>query len=166
MNKSKPFMAIDPSINTMGVAFYDKKELIAAELWKPEKEFKQSEHYIKTGDMVSRLMERAILEHVQHVILEVPEYWGADGFVARESGSIAKMMFLCGGLYCRLIDLGIEMRLVSPRQWKGQLPKNVVRNRLERVFVPNYYTKTEWKDLDHNVMDAVAIGHFHITGRV
>jgi hypothetical protein len=94
--------------------------------------------------------------------LEVPDHWSVGGFEARESGSIAKLCFVCGLIYGMQYDME-EFEWVLPRGWKGQLPKAVVANRLKEAYVGYGIDMTE---LNENVMDAIAIGHFKIFGSV
>ena len=53
--------------------------------------------------------------------------------------------------------------LVLPREWKGQRPKKVTRNRAEQVLDP--FELSLIKKDDHNLWDAVAIG-LRVLGRV
>lgn len=166
-NRKGTFMTVDPSINNLGMAIYSNSKLFEHALVHPDKESKsQGEHMLKTYSLLQTLKALVNKYLVEEIVLEVPEYWGEAGYVARESGSIMKMMFLCGAVFCGFKDLGLSVECVTPRQWKGQLPKDVVRNRLAPTFVPRYFDQQEWKKLDHNIMDAIAIGHFWVTGRV
>lgn len=161
------FMTVDPSINNLGCAVYRENQLVHHVLLKPDRDAKESgEHEQKTLSMIRQLRKIAETYEAAQIMLEIPEYWAVGGYAARESGSIPKMMFLCGGIYTYFHLRKIPVQTATPRQWKGQLPKDVVRNRMEREMVPRYFTTQEWARIDHNIMDAICIGHFWIFGKV
>ena len=153
-------IAIDPSINFMGCAVFRNKKLIKGELLKPGKLGE------KSGDFIakSRVLYKKIKDMYRYyggskkvkIVLEIPQYWGVAGYLARESGSIYKLTFLCG-MICS-ID---EVITYTPNDWKGQLPKRPVKARLKEI-----YTKINFDKLNHNVMDAIGIGHKHIFGKL
>ena len=152
-------IAIDPSINDMGCAIFKNKKLISGELLKPRKLGEKSkDHILKSRALLSAIKERRRLLKSKKVdiILEIPEYHGVAGYLARESGSIFKLTFLCG-MICSMKDV----ITYTPSGWKGQLSKEVTQNRLAK-----YYPKKNIKELNHNIVDAIGIGHKHIFGRV
>jgi len=160
-------MTIDPSINNLGYAVYYKKVLRHYELLRPDALARdEGAYHLKTLSMVKALFRLFEEYRLNYVVLEMPEHWAIAGFHARESGSMTKLVFLCGGIYHFFRMQGIDIHMLAPREWKGQLPKEVVRERLKPNMIPEYFTEKEWMKLDHNVMDAVAIGQFWINGRV
>jgi hypothetical protein len=103
--------------------------------------------------------------------MEVPEHWAVGGFEARETGSIAKLCFVCGLIYGMRYNEEIEQfELVIPRGWKGQLSKEVVANRLQDEYLQKYDIdlsgKARGTKLNENVMDAIGIGHYKLFGGV
>ena len=54
--------------------------------------------------------------------------------------------------------------VVVPRGWKGQLPKEVVANRLFDEYMEKY--AIDMVKMNPNVMDAIGIGHYKIFGSV
>ena len=160
-------MSIDPSINNLGVAIWDipSKKLLMWELIHPKVGQRQNE-YVKALSMSDQLRERAKMYAVNRVILEVPEHWAVGGFEARETGSIAKLCFVCGLLYGMQYEME-EFDLVVPRGWKGQLPKDVMANRLRDVYLSYGIDLSEWAGtVMENVGDAIGIGHYKIYGSV
>jgi hypothetical protein len=128
----------------------------------PKKEHKTSE-YEKSLSMLRQLQALIETYNVGNMICEVPEHWAVGGFEARETGSIAKLCFVCGMIYS-LHDTLDVCEVVIPRGWKGQLPKKVVANRLYDEYMAEY--EIDMVKLDPNVMDAIAIGHFKLFGSV
>ena len=167
VKKKNRLMSIDPSINNLGVAIWDMdaKVLLLWKLVHPKKDCKNNE-YSKSLSMSDQLREWTVTYTVNHMILEVPEHWAVGGFEARETGSIAKLCFVCGLIYGMQYDVD-SFELVAPRGWKGQLPKKVVANRLQEHYLQYGIDLTEWADTTmNNVGDAIGIGHFKLFGSV
>jgi hypothetical protein len=165
--KKERLMSIDPSINNLGVAVWDitSKKLLMWKLIHPKIGHRESE-YTKALSMSDQLREIAQTYIVNRVILEVPEHWSVGGFEARETGSIAKLCFVCGLLYGMQYQME-EFGLVTPRGWKGQLPKPVVANRLREEYLKYGIDLSSWMDtVMENVADAIEIGHYKIFGSV
>lgn len=165
-------MSIDPSINNLGVAVWDmdSKTLLMHKLVHPKSGHK-SDEYTKSLSMSDQLREWVKVYMVNHMILEVPEHWAVAGFEARETGSIAKLCFVCGLIYAMQYDME-EFQLVAPRGWKFQLPKEVMCNRLKDEYWEKYQIdltgefNPDGKKLNNNVADAIGIGHFKLFGSV
>lgn len=154
------FMAVDPSINYCGYAVYSGKKLISCGIIKTKTADKKEtlkDFSSKTWYIVEELKKIKKKNEVEFVVLEIPEYWGASGYIARESGSIFKLVFLCG-VICGSFKGTITY---TPSQWKKQLPKEVVRNRLVKAM-PN----VDFSKLRHDIVDAIGIGYFHVHGRI
>ena len=163
-------LAIDPSINNCGVAVFNKKSktLEDAILIHPDKVVtRDGEFYDKAFSIFNKVDIIRKKCKVTEVACELPDHWAVAGFAARESGSITKLSFICGLLYGMRNDVD-KFTFVLPRGWKGQLSKDIMKNRIERDYAGKgkHYTKDEWKDLDHNVCDAIGIGHWKIHGKV
>lgn len=163
VKKKNRLMSIDPSINNVGMAIWDmdSKTLLMHKLVHPKIGYRGNE-YEKSWSILEQAKEWIQTYTVNHMILEVPEHWAVGGFEARETGSIAKLSFVCGLLFSLKGQLE-EMQLVVPRGWKGQLPKKVVAARLKDEYIKYDIDMTE---LNENVMDAIGIGHFRLWGSV
>ncbi len=144
-------LAVDPSINFCGVAVMTLSgKLVYYSLVRPGSE--ATDYLIKSKDVYKQI-RKIRRTYDAKIILEVPEYWGIAGFFARESDSLTKLSFVCGMIYS--IPGTVVM---TPSQWKGQLPKKVIANRLARI----YNSVVEIKSLNHNVIDAIGIGYNYI----
>lgn len=93
-------------------------------------------------------------------VMEMPEFRAGDavGHAAAAGESLGMLYFMCG-MHCRLADtLNAMPVFFKPREWKGQLPKRVVQQRLESAIGDSdgrgeFITEHAW--------DAVGIGlHF------
>ena len=145
-------LSIDPSITNLGYCVMTNNfEIIECDLLKSRKENWDN----KCKFMWAELINICHKFFPKIVYLEFPEYWsGSVGYQARESGSVFKLTFLCGGIFALLSEWS-DVRIVTPSKWKGQLSKKIVKKRLKRIY-PDFVNE----DLDHNVVDAIGIGHY------
>ena len=167
---AKKLLAIDPSINFCGIALFDikTKKLEDAMLVRPDRiASRDGEFYDKAFSIYTKVDKVREECGVISVACELPDHWSVAGFMARESGSITKLSFMCGLFYAMRNEVD-RFVFALPREWKGQLSKDVMKNRIEQVYVGKgkHYTKDEWEELDHNVCDAIGIGHWRLFGRV
>jgi Holliday junction resolvasome RuvABC endonuclease subunit len=80
--------------------------------------------------------------------IEYPAFFqSAKGSVTAAGGGLVKLTILVG--YLSAI-LDIEFRFVEVNKWKGQLPKNVIINRIKAIY-PGIQAKT-------HAWDAIGIG--------
>jgi len=160
MNK---LMAIDPSINQCGIAIYniDTKELLKYFLLTSKEVIHNKddnlEYIIKGLSIYNQILKIKNDENINLIVLEFPEYWRVAGFVARESGALFKLVSVCG-----MISTIQPIILVSPSDWKKQLPKEVTHRRLTKFYGDSIVTVK----LNHNIVDAIGIGHFWLHGKV
>lgn len=163
VKKKDRLMSIDPSVNNLGMAIWDinEKNLLLWKLLHPEVGQRRNE-FDKSLSMLNQVKQWIQTYAVNRIIMETPEHWVVGGFQARETGSMTKLAFVCGML-CSLVNELEEFKVVTPAEWKGQLPKEVVANRLKDHYIPFGVNLTE---IDANVADAIEIGHFYLYGDV
>ena len=145
-------LGIDPSLNACGVAIVNDGKLSSWGLLnssKMEKMF-DLEYADKAYCIFSQINVIRKNKKIDLICLEVPEHFGVSGYMARESGSIFKLTFLCGML-CVLPNV----KIFPPRIWKGQLPKEVMRNRFVKKF-----PDLDIANMDHNILDSIGIGMY------
>jgi hypothetical protein len=160
--KKNRLMSIDPSINNVGMAIWElPNALMMYKLLHPKVNARNNE-YDKSLSILQQLQEWIKVYSVNRMILEIPEHWAVAGFEARENGSIAKLMLVVGLIYSLRPSLD-ELKIVKPREWKGQLPKDVMVNRLKDDYLS---IDVDLEHMNPNVADAIGIGHFYITGSV
>ena len=160
--KKDRLLSIDPSINHVGVAVWElPNKLIMYGLLHPKVKERENE-YDKSMSILNQIKEWKQNYGVNRIILEVPAHWAVGGFEARETGSIAKLMLVVGALYSLKPEVD-EFKVVKPHEWKGQLPKSVMVNRLKEFYVN---AGVDLEKLNPNVADAIGIGHFYLFGSV
>lgn len=162
-------LSIDPSINACGWAIHKikNKKLVDYGLISPKKETTKTEKLSSYLDKaryvmnrIHNLMDDATGEYgIVQLVTEVPAHFGVAGYLARESGSIYKLTFVCG----MIAALDDNVICYEPQMWKGQLKKNVCHNRLNKRYESQNIVIT---DLNHNVADAIGIGYYYLNGRV
>lgn len=155
-------ISIDPSINNVGIAIWEfPNTLLMHKLLHPKVNARENE-YDKSLSILDQIKEWMKAYRVNRMILEVPSHWAVAGFEARETGSIAKLSFVCGMIYSLKSELD-ELRIVKPHEWKGQLSKAIMVNRLKDVYLA---MGVELEKLNPNIADAIGIGHYRLFGSV
>lgn len=152
---TRRLLAIDPSINMLGAAIYDlvSKKLLYYRLVRPED--RKGNEFDKSLSVYYQVRALRSEYKTMKTIMEIPVHWEKEGFAARESGSINKMHVVIGMIY----TFG-DVETVPPHGWKYQLPKMVIRRRLMKTYPNDVDMK-----LDHNVVDAIGIGHWYLHQR-
>jgi hypothetical protein len=103
--------------------------------------------------------EHAVMRDSTFVYLEMPQHMGGRKGIAAQAGSVYVLTFLVGYLAARLRPC--QVIVVNPGEWKGQLPKDVVQRRIERIIGKR---KCEDLGIKTHAWDAVGIG-LHALGR-
>jgi hypothetical protein len=180
LTELKSCISIDPSVQNCGLAVFIDNELITYDIIHPSKEFHNEDYLIRARDVrnkIQSIYSKVKQEHPNiKLVTEVPDHFGISGHVARETGAVYALTFVCGMIF------GITQDTVAykPRLWKGQMNKCIVRARLDKIYqgkVPLYFDSPEKKcadcgemhkphNLDHNIVDAIGIGYKYIFGRV
>jgi hypothetical protein len=148
-------IAVDPSLNSLGWAsWFTEKSLRTGlptdvGLLKAKRSKGLVGRSIWLGDQLHTIIDGR--ECV--IVCEMPAYHGS--MMGWAAGDLQKLVFLVGAL------AGYFNRLrfvpVTPNEWKGQLPKKVVINRLIKRFGPG--ATRHW---EKDVWDAVGIGLYHL----
>jgi hypothetical protein len=111
-------------------------------------------------DQVEQLLTGILTRGVTWVFCEQPDrHLSARGVAAMMSGGIQKLYWQVGYLSGRCAGMGIGMRRVVPMRWKGTVKKTVTRKRLMRLY------GCITAGMDHNVVDAIGIGHYFLNKR-
>ena len=171
----KYVVAIDPSINNVGCAVFEKMvsgaKLIDKIIIHPSKFAKNGNYQEKSRDIIGqivRVMDAVSKLDFPHndvqLVTEIPQSFGVSGSLSRESGAMLKLTFIAGMIF-NITDTVVSY---EPNQWKGQMPKDVVARRLQRYYPKEkiYDVKRKKFIMDHNIVDAIGIGHKFIHGDI
>lgn len=161
----KTLLAIDPGKKGLGVALFADGSLLQA--WYSGAEGGSGHALLDVTRPLVRELEslrRQGLPSLDTLLIERPQaYSGAQQSANPED--VAELCVVVGALMLAVRPLlspigGIL--LVRPAEWKGQLPKDVTRNRAEAALTPaeaeGLIMPKAVKTLGHNVWDAVALG--------
>ena len=145
--KKKTRITIDPGATGSGWAVWDMNwKLLRNGVINPPREL---EWETKAYYVVARLGDLVELFGCVEGYIEYPAFFqthGASGVAS--SGALVKLAWFVG-LCCGAL-LPCTIKLVTVGQWKGQLPKEVVKGRIKRILPKVKATSHDW--------DAIGIG--------
>lgn len=149
--------AIDPSVNYLGWVVMDPGVVVSYGTINAG-QMKTASYTERIDWMIDRLNDVASDFIFDEIAMEQPETWGAYKSVASSrSGSLQVLTLLTGALMywaCRAV--GVEnVELVKVSQHKGQLPKRITQQRMERKYNVKFNS-------DHEA-DACSVGNFVLT---
>jgi len=152
------FVTIDPSINNLGYAIWDNHNQVHAfGLISCRKKIA----YPDKALAVSQALYRVLTEfhhQISHVIVELPEQWtGGRGTKAIDSEAIQKLYYGTGSIVATLHRLCCQIWYVTPKRWKGQVPKHLTVRRAKQWLAKQGITVD--KITDHET-DAILLGRF------
>jgi len=159
-------LAIDPGIRGCGVALFDGGYLIGAAYVK---------NSVDKGNgptvcffMAQEVFNWAIPDHEIYdgsywdIVMEWPQIY------THSKGDNNDLLALAGvdaAITTRFMDrIDCSAQHYLPREWKGQLTKEVCHARIEKILTPKELAAiaTKQKTYRHNTLDAVGIGLFHL----
>lgn len=148
---SECLLTIDPGLTGCGWAKFDvaSRELTFSSVIRSAKA--DDKDWIARCQYVADELSKVVnLNADLHVVIEMPELWEGDvrSYASTSSGSLFKLAVLCG--FLGRTFQGSRITFVSPQQWKGQLPKDVVMRRVLK--------KTGLKKVRDHECDAIGLG--------
>ncbi len=146
-------LSVDPGMNTGWAHWSDKHLVEYGQITAKHKTLSEdlvylSEHF---GQLLLRLQP-------DKVYLEYPGFWGGSStsMASLSSGDLVKLAAITGvyiGLAAAYNALPV---LITPQEWKGQMPKEGVKVRVQRALGVI--------ERSSHMNDAIGIG-LHVTGR-
>mgnify|MGYP001572486593 CR=1 FL=1 len=149
-------MTIDPGTNGTGFAIWNN-EGILKEYGVINPPSKYTEWRERAEYVVSQLeIEiKFYSPSISSYYVEEPSFFqSTGGRVTASSGSLVKLSMLVG----MIID-HFNAKTVKVNEWKGQLPKRVVENRVKKIL-----GKEKSKNIKSHAFDAIGIG-LYLQGR-
>lgn len=164
--------SIDPGKHACGVAVWktDTGQLIWAGWVKnPFKNEPGKERAERWGDM-GRMVAASLGRFTQYaasnvrlsLVLEIPQVY--DGYGDEDKNDLIDLAGVQGAIVGSLgAKAEVEWSPV-PREWKGQLPKEISEARVEAKLSEEEKSRIEWpaKSYRHNVYDALHLGLVHL----
>lgn len=160
-------LAIDGGLSGTGLALFERDanrllQPARIEVFTPKKSLPYMQKAQQIVDFISfefinpRMGPRVAC----HGVMEFPDYQsGAERSMGWKKGDLQKLTYLIGVLTAAIPWTRITH--VFPRDWKGQLPKNVVEQRLRRDLGDDVCRRL---DVRTHGWDALGIG-LHVLGR-
>jgi hypothetical protein len=92
-------------------------------------------------------------------IIEVPQIYPGQQQKG-DQNDLIKLAVMVGRYADRATACGFQVKLVKPREWKGQLPKDVCWRRVRETLTPLELDNMEKlsKSRAHNMHDAIGLG--------
>jgi hypothetical protein len=161
-------LAVDPGIRGCGAALFEDRELVKAGYVK---------NGVKEGDNPKAILSMALelmnwigdwwkapfyyKPGEQELVIEWPQVYRAGKLKGDPNDLLPLAGIGCAlGAYLELH--GATVRYL-PREWKGQLPKDVVQRRvIERLSLEEVANIELAGARSHNIYDAVGLGLFHL----
>lgn len=145
--------SIDPGVGGTGVARWNGLNLIKAFTL-----HSKEESWLYSAEAIAlQLREEFEFNRpsgIDRFFVESPVYFGGKNRVVAESGDLCKLAMLAGMILHECMRFSRMVELVTPGEWKGNLPKSVCAARIRRTMgreFPNYR-------LSNHAVDAIGIG--------
>lgn len=162
--KYQHVLSVDPGFGGTGLVYWSGGKPSAARVVKPStKEVDLVERAWHIASVTNNFFFtcREMEEHTGAwqapcVVIEYPEYQeGLRGQVSSQTGGVIKLSFLIGVLVASF-PRHFVIKLVPVRDWKGQLPKDVVMRRMQHIYGKTCRTI----DIKSHAWDALGLGHW------
>lgn len=152
-------VSVDPGLRACGVAvFHDGVLKRAAYVRNPEKKARGPEAWQTMAKAVHDWLD---LEPVDVLVLEVPQVYRAG----QQKGDPDDLLQLAGVDGCVVGLVGADtVRAYLPREWKGQVPKEIHNARVMKELTEEERLSIEpcAPSLLHNVIDGIGIGLYFL----
>ena len=140
-------MSIDPGTKVIGWALWQDSKLFRCGL-------ARGKDWIRTVSNVPK-------EELELVVIEDQQIYRSSSIDAH---SLLKLARVVGGTVFHL-QAG-DVKLVKPREWKGQVPKKICNSRTLQKLQMSEKVAVELaqcpEGLKHNMIDAIGIGLFYL----
>lgn len=163
----KRILALDPSILHLGWAVIEEASTGQFHLYNYGTIIAPTEY--RNNSLVVRIsFVLTILEALytsqptlDAIVIERPEPWGSyKSLASAQSGSLQTLTLLTGALVGWALakhSSGLLVKLIKVSQWKGQLPKEVTKKRMEKRYSVKFKTSDE--------ADATGLGTWYLENK-
>lgn len=169
-------LAIDPSIDHLAISVWTEDgrlyyaglleacevtEKIPSRVIKPAVAFEYG-----ASDTIKNF--RSLLQRCHKVTIELPEIYQRQGQWKGNPNDLILLARVVGATELYFRYLADAIVTVLPKEWKGNIPKDVCARRIRKKLSPNEIRRIELPSnagLDHNVWDAVGIGLWAYSNR-
>jgi len=150
-------LAIDPSVNHLGWAIMEPGNIVQSGTINASSVCTAGV-VKRIHRMIDELDTEIVRTTFDMIVIERPQTWGSfKSQASRGSGDLQLLTLIVGALaYWACIIVGVDsVNLIKVTEWKGQLPKNVTRERMVKKYGCMLGS-------DHE-SDAVGIGDYYLS---
>ncbi len=153
-------LTVDPSINSLGFAYFEENSLKEFGTIQPDLKFIDSGptlHWTQKALSIYYKYQAYFSDiNPNRIVIEMPTVWHGTlrAHTAKNSGALEKLFFVVG-LLCSYQPE--KVILITPNEWKGQLPKHVTLQRVLEKF-PNVS-----KNTSPDAIDAIGLGMYYLS---
>ena len=148
-------LSIDPGVSACGVAIWEKDKLILAKLISAQGSDRAKSLTQQINELVYDVCESRLVD----LAIEFPQIYHA--YAKGDRNDLLELAATIGAL-----TYGLRMPVTRylPREWKGQVPKKIMCDRIKKKLLPIEMTHVQLpvKSLQHNVWDGIGIGLKHL----
>lgn len=110
-------------------------------------------------ECLENIAETARRLGAEHCIIEVPQVYPGQQQKG-DQNDLIKLAVMVGRYADRAASCGFQVKLVKPREWKGQLPKGVCWQRVRETLTAHELSVMAKlsKSRAHNMHDAIGMG--------
>lgn len=166
-------VAIDPGNRSCGVALFQNGELIFADFAEAKHAEVEADQFFHTSDAVWKSLRRGLSENnldekslnACDLVFEYPQQYMVSP-APRES--VQRLVGVIGAISSRFQaetgGLSIRVSSYKPSQWKGQVPKDIMGERIKQRLNDKEQSKIPSlsRTKVHNVLDSIGVGLFHL----
>lgn len=154
-------ISIDPGVNDVGVACWKDAGLASAALVR-----KGKADWLSLAHRTAAWVQ-VVYKSVDVVVIEKPQVY-RQHLLKGDPNDLISLAIVVGAIAnaFKLAWPDVQVVIIHPREWKGQLPKKVSTERSRGILSDDELDCVQLpaKSLQHNVWDAVGIG-LHYVGR-
>lgn len=151
-----PLLAIDPGLGGTGWALWETGRS-PARIGIVRDTARDDLLSVRCQELCQKLyLSVATLYSLQTVVIEMPQQMSNRAGIAAQAGGVYKLAVLVGALTMYLMNTSnATVHVVTPSEWKGQLPKDVVQRRVEQRLGISLCQKLKIRS---HAWDAVGLG--------
>lgn len=162
-NKHDGLLSVDPSIRACGIAIFDRKKLVYVNVLRPSAVINAAEGIRDVMDLAQDAWEKTMGASFspETLVVELPQIY-QQAQLKGDPNDLVPLAIMLGRLWERFKPKNMLMPL--PKEWKGQVPKEVMNNRTlaslskREVEIFSDDLLRVPGGLRHNGMDAIGIG--------
>lgn len=162
-------LAIDPGIRHCGYALFDtsgSKRLHTAGLIKnksKESGFEAGTYMAWYAHEFVAKIELPFGERIEQVVVERPQVYTSSKLKG-DPNDLVSLAGVVGALGSYFLNDAVTLKTYLPREWAGQVPKEIRWDRCEKRLSVEERGRIDWPamSLAHNTKDAIGIAMYHL----